>query len=171
LHDDHDDGVFVYRYDRICGNIPCPAKAICSFVESLAFSVGLLYSHTSERFSEYLSIYSAFACVTALSYIFSFLRKAPITIFLTAGLFPLIPGSGIYEAVFSFMFSGQTQAYLSALETLKLILAIVLGVVTMFELVKFKMTITTFSRSRKSRKINLLNFPTRFKGLNLEKRI
>ena len=163
---------------------------VCSFIGTIAFAaifrvppkqyvfcgiIGLLgwmlYSHTSERFSEYLSIYSAFACVTALSYIFSFLRKAPITIFLTAGLFPLIPGSGIYEAVFSFMFSGQTQAYLSALETLKLILAIVLGVVTMFELVKFKMTITTFSRSRKSRKINLLNFPTRFKGLNLEKRI
>lgn len=147
---------------------------VCSFIGTIAFAaifrvppkqyvfcgiIGLLgwmlYSHTSEHFSEYLSIYSASACVSALSYIFSFLRKAPITIFLTAGLFPLIPGSGIYEAVYSFMFSGQTQAYLSALETLKLILAIVLGVVTMFELVKFRMTITTFSRSRKSRKINL----------------
>jgi len=147
---------------------------VCSFIGTIAFAaifrvppkqyvfcgiIGLLgwvlYSQTSGSFSVYLSIYLASACVSALAFVFSILRKAPVTIFLTADLFPLIPGSGIYEAVFSFMFSSQKQAYLSALETLKLTLAIVLGVVTMFELVKFRMTITTFSRSRKSRKINL----------------
>ena len=73
---------------------------------------------------------SFFATVglTALSRIFSFLRKAPVTIFLITGIFPLVPGIGIYLTGYN-LFMGDKNATLSnGVQTIEIAIAMALGV-------------------------------------------
>lgn len=63
-----------------------------------------------------------------LSRIFSFARKAPVTVFLICGIFPLVPGAGIYYTGYNFFMGLDSLALEKGLETIKIAVAIALGI-------------------------------------------
>lgn len=55
--------------------------------------------------------------------------KCPITIFLISGIFPLVPGAGIYNTVYYLVTNQLSLASLKGMESIKIVFAIVLGIV------------------------------------------
>jgi uncharacterized membrane protein YjjB (DUF3815 family) len=60
-----------------------------------------------------------------LSRVFSFARRAPV--FLICGIFPLVPGAGIYYTGYNFFMGNDAMALEKGLETIKIAVAIALG--------------------------------------------
>lgn len=81
-----------------------------------------------------------------LSRVFSFARKAPVTVFLICGIFPLVPGAGIYYTGYSFFMGNDSGALEKGLETIKIAVAIALGIGIVQSLPPF-----LFRRPRKKR--------------------
>lgn len=54
-------------------------------------------------YSLVLSTFSASFLIAGLSHIQARISKAPVTIFLIAGILPLVPGVGMYQSVFYFI--------------------------------------------------------------------
>ena len=72
--------------------------------------------------------------VVLLSRFVAVAEHCPATIFVTAGIFPLVPGAGIYWACYYLVTSQFDQAGASGLSALQSIIGIVLGIVFIFEL-------------------------------------
>lgn len=76
-------------------------------------------------------VFASFVATIALAWlsrVFSFQRKAPVTVFLICGIFPLVPGAGIYYTGY-YIFMGQDGLALDkGMETLKIAVAIALGI-------------------------------------------
>ncbi len=66
--------------------------------------------------------------LTWLSRVFSFARKEPVTVFLICGIFPLVPGAGIYYTGYNFFMGQDSLALDKGLETIKIAVAIALGI-------------------------------------------
>ena len=75
--------------------------------------------------TEPVSIFFATVLVIILSRSFAVYKRCPVTVFLIAGIFPLVPGSGIYWTAFYVV----TRGFL----TFKDAVAIVLGILLVFE--------------------------------------
>ena len=60
--------------------------------------------------------------------VFAFWRKAPVTVFLITGIFPLVPGAGIYYTGYHLFMSDNSLALDKGLETIKIAVAIALGI-------------------------------------------
>ncbi len=73
----------------------------------------------------------AVVAVTLLARIFAVVRKGPVTIFLVPGIFPLVPGVGIYYTSYYFIVSEFAMASAKGVETLKVAVAITLGIMCM----------------------------------------
>lgn len=80
-----------------------------------------------------------------LSRIFSFARKEPVTIFLICGIFPIVPGAGIYYTGYHFFMSDNSLALSKGLETIKIAVAIALGIGIVLSLPRF---LFTFRRTK-----------------------
>lgn len=66
--------------------------------------------------------------LTILSRILSFTRKKPVTIFLIPGIFPLVPGAGIYYTAYYFISNLKNQFFSKTVETTLIAGAIALGI-------------------------------------------
>ncbi len=86
---------------------------------------------------------SFFAAVvlTLISRFFSFHRKEPVTVFLICGIFPIVPGAGIYYTGYHFFMSQNALALNKGLETMKIAVAIALGVGIVLSLPRFFFTL------------------------------
>lgn len=67
--------------------------------------------------------------VVFLSRVLSIRKKCPITVFLVAGILPLVPGAGIYHTVYYLVTDQLAKASLRGMESVKVAFAIVLGIV------------------------------------------
>lgn len=67
--------------------------------------------------------------VVLVSRIFAVWRKCPITVFLISGIFPLVPGAGVYYTMYYLVSNELTLAAIKGLESLKIAFGIVLGIV------------------------------------------
>ena len=66
--------------------------------------------------------------LTGCARFFSITHKAPVTIFLLPGIFPLVPGAGIYYTAYYFL-QGEQELFASkGGETFKVALALALGI-------------------------------------------
>lgn len=72
--------------------------------------------------------------LTVLSRTIASLRKNPVTIYLIAGIFPLVPGAGIYYMSYYFIMNKMDLCSASGMETIKVAGAIVLGIIFGFSL-------------------------------------
>ena len=72
--------------------------------------------------------------LTVFSRILSAIRRNPVTIYLIAGIFPLVPGAGIYYTSYYFIMNDMPQFSNYGMETIKVAGAIVLGIVFGFGL-------------------------------------
>ena len=62
------------------------------------------------------------------------LFRSPVTVFLISGIFPLVPGAGIYWTAYYVVTNELEQAGQRGFLTLKIAVAIVLGILLVFEL-------------------------------------
>ena len=66
--------------------------------------------------------------LTLVSRLFAILLKTPVTVFLLTGIFPLVPGAGIYYTAYYFL-QGEQELFASkGGETFKVALALGLGI-------------------------------------------
>ena len=66
--------------------------------------------------------------LTGCARLFSITHKAPVTIFLLPGIFPLVPGAGIYYTAYYFLQGEEVLFASKGAETFKVALALALGI-------------------------------------------
>ena len=59
---------------------------------------------------------------------FAIVRCAPVTLFLISGIFPLVPGAGIYYTAYAFITGDTVQCAAKGAETLKIAVALAMGI-------------------------------------------
>ncbi len=96
--------------------------------------------------------FAAVVVLTVMSRIFAVRRKTPVTIFLICGIFPLVPGAGIYYTAYNFIIGNNQMAVAKGVETIKIAVAIALAVVFTFSL---PTPVFRFAKSRKGKMIFL----------------
>ena len=72
--------------------------------------------------------------VILLSRLFAVRERCPVTIFLISGIFPLVPGAGVYWTAYYIVTNDLARASQTGFMALKMAVAIVLGIVFVFEL-------------------------------------
>ncbi|WP_346698301.1 threonine/serine exporter family protein [Catenibacillus scindens] len=88
----------------------------------------VLYWWLSGQRGVVVATFIAVVVITLLSRIFAIVRKAPVTIFLVSGIFPLVPGVGIYYTSYYLIMNELAMAGEKGMETLKIAVAITLGI-------------------------------------------
>ena len=66
--------------------------------------------------------------LTLLARLFAIWLKAPVTVFLLSGIFPLVPGAGIYYTAYYFIQNDNLQMAATAAETVKIAAALAIGI-------------------------------------------
>jgi len=116
-------------------NIHGPGIAICALGGMLTWFVYCICNYFGcDIYSSYF-----FAAVTAAIYseLMARIRKYPAISYLVVGIFPLIPGAGIYYAT-SFLLQGNKEAFSQkALETIGVAGVIAVGILMVSTLVRF----------------------------------
>ena len=69
-----------------------------------------------------------------LARILAVVRRCPSTVFLTGGIFPLVPGAGIYYTVYYFLLGESALCVEKGVETFKIAAAIAVGIVLVLAL-------------------------------------
>ena len=72
--------------------------------------------------------------VIILSRLSAVRARCPVTVFLISGIFPLVPGAGIYWTSYYLVTGQMAQAVSSGFVAVKAAVAIVLGIVFVFEI-------------------------------------
>lgn len=99
-----------------CGLCGCLTWGLCHLFEFLGIS-------------NMLSVLFSTFFLTVLTRILSILRRTPVTIYLTTGVLPLVPGAGIYyTSYYLIMDEARTAAYMG-LNAFKTAGAISLGII------------------------------------------
>ncbi len=87
------------------------------------------YIMTNNGFHLVLASCVATFCLTILGRVFAVIRKTPVTVYLLSGIFPLVPGAGIYYTAY-YLFIGNTDMFgFKGLETLEVAGAMVFGII------------------------------------------
>lgn len=91
---------------------------ICGLVGAVGWGVYIV--GTQMGYSEVLSTFIAAVVVSQSSYYLAKKRRAPVTVFLIAGIIPLVPGVGLYRTMYSLLFEDYTKALEYALVTFQM---------------------------------------------------
>ena len=106
-----------------------PARcAMIGGVGWLAYLLLLPYSSVS------IATFAATVIVILLSRWFAVREHCPVTIFLISGIIPLVPGAGIYRAAYYTVTNQLYLAVQTGFDAVKMAVAIVLGIVFVFEI-------------------------------------
>lgn len=79
------------------------------------------------------SVFTATLMVVFMSRILSVRKRCPSTVFVSTGIFPLVPGVGIYWTIYYIITNQLSAALQSGVSAIKAAVAIVLGITVMFE--------------------------------------
>ena len=92
--------------------------------------LGWIVYHTANmRVSAGVSAFLGALVVVLFSRMLTVRMKCPITIFLVSGIFPLVPGAGIYFTAYYFVTNHFARAAAQGMESVKIAFGIVLGIV------------------------------------------
>lgn len=94
----------------------------------------LMYSILIPFYSPPEATLFASAVVILLSRLFAVRGHCPVTIFLISGIFPLVPGAGVYWTAYYIVTNDVALAAQTGFTALKVAVAIVLGIVFVFQL-------------------------------------
>ena len=72
--------------------------------------------------------------MTLVARILSAVRRTPVTVFLLTGIFPLVPGAGIYYTSYYFIMGDMSRFSQYGISTVKVAGSIVLGIIFGFAL-------------------------------------
>ncbi|MDF2543224.1 MAG: hypothetical protein K0S47_2942 [Herbinix sp.] len=127
-------------------------QLIVSFIATIAFSVLFSVPRKEYLFCGicgviswffYLISYNVLSSVTYASLIativltlasrvFAVNRRVPVTVFLIAGIFPLVPGAGIYYTAYYIFANEINTAVSKGIETIGIAIAISFGIMLVF---------------------------------------
>ena len=111
------------RYYPYCGLIGASGWAVYVF----------LWMRTG-FWSEAVVVFLATVLVILMSRFFAVRERCPVTIFLICGILPLVPGAGIYWTCYYLVTGQLDKASTRGFSALKAAVAIVLGIVFVFEI-------------------------------------
>lgn len=106
-------------------NVPKRFYLSCGITGTLGW---LMFVMTKDFSSVEVASFLGALVVVLISRILTVYMKCPITIFLVSGIFPLVPGAGIYYTVYYLVTDQLSQAALKGIESVKIAFAIVLGI-------------------------------------------
>ena len=113
-------------------NVPKEQYLFCGLTGALGW---LFYLNVySLGQSIVIACFAATLVLTLVSRFFAVYRKMPITIFLISGIFPLVPGAGIYYTAYYMIINDNVLAFEKGMETAKIALVIALGIVFVLSL-------------------------------------
>ena len=108
-------------------NAPKKEVIYCGLTGALGWTI--YYAMTQNACNSVLAALTATFCLTILSRCFAVIRKNPVTMYVLPGIFPLVPGAGIYYTAY-YLFIGNTEmSGFKGLETLEIAGAIVFGII------------------------------------------
>ena len=81
-----------------------------------------------------LAAFLATVLVIILSRLVAVRERCPVTIFMVSGLFPLVPGVGIYWTIYELVMENMEGALRRGTAALQDAIAIVIGIIVVFEL-------------------------------------
>lgn len=113
--------------------VPRKYYAYCGFVGGAGwwlYSILLAYTHCTATEAAFF----ATTLVVLLSRFLAVWERCPATVFLTTGIFPLVPGAQIYWTAYNLVMNRPSEAADNGFAAIKAAVAIVLGIVLVFEL-------------------------------------
>ena len=113
-------------------NVPKQQYIYCGVTGGLGWLCYLMVNSIYP--SEVIASFVATFVLTSISRIFAVYRKSPVTIFLISGIFPLVPGAGIYNTAYHMIMSDNVLAFNTGIHTVKIAVAIALGILFVFSL-------------------------------------
>lgn len=117
--------------------IGAPKKYLfyCASIGSITWIVYYaFYNYTNGTVTESIATFLGTGVGILLSRVFAVRERCPVTIFLVSSIFPLVPGAGIFWTAFYFATNQLDLAGAKGFLAIKLALAIVLGIVLVFEI-------------------------------------
>ena len=126
------------RYEFYCGVIGGAGWFV--------YALLLEYVHMTPAGATFI----ATVVLTLLSRCAAVIEKCPVTVFQTTGIFPLVPGAGIYWTSYYLVAGDMALAAQNGFAAVKAAVAIVLGIIAVFELPNaFFLTICGKRRERR----------------------
>ena len=92
------------------------------------FSWGIFLALGALGMSEFLASAGAVVALTLLSRVLSVAMKLPATVFIVTGIFPIVPGAGIYYTAYGLITGDMALFQSRGMETLALAGAIAIGI-------------------------------------------
>ena len=105
----------------------------CGLVGAVGWVVYLLATSLGGLSAPVATLIAAIP-LTAIARWFAIAHKAPITLFLLCGIFPLVPGLGIYQTAYAMVNNATAEAGQIGFTTLKTAIAMVLAILLGLEL-------------------------------------
>lgn len=107
--------------------IPMRHYLACGFTGAVGWLVYILCTNLLLMSAPIATLVAALP-LTACARLFAIRHKAPVTLFLLCGIFPLVPGAGIYYTAYYFLRDDRTLFANKGVETLKIAVALALGI-------------------------------------------
>ena len=108
-------------------NAPKKEILYCGFTGAIGWIVYYMITQTGGHYV--LASLVATFCLTIFCRSFAVIRKTPVTVYLLPGIFPLVPGAGIYYTAY-YLFIGNNEMFgFKGLETIEIAGAIVFGII------------------------------------------
>ena len=104
----------------------------CGLTGAIGWMVYLLCLHLDS--GTVIANLVATLALTVIARSIASIRKNPVTVYLISGIFPLVPGAGIYYTSYYFIMNEMNQCSTAGMETVKVAGAIVLGIIFGFAL-------------------------------------
>ena len=106
----------------------CPRKSLpfCGLVGAVGwfvYELAVLYGADAAAAS-----LIAVIPLTLVSRLFAILLKTPVTVFLLTGIFPLVPGAGIYYTAYYFIQNNNALALSNGISTFKIAVVLATGI-------------------------------------------
>lgn len=111
--------------------VPFKYSPFCGLIGSIGW---ILHITIASKSSPPVAAFFATVVIILLSRWFAVRKRCPVTIFLISGIIPLVPSVGIYWASYYTVTDQLSKALSTGMSAFKVVVAIVLGIVFVFEL-------------------------------------
>ena len=111
--------------------VPSSQFLVCCLVGGIGWVV---YAVTLANSSAAVASFMATVVIVLLARILAVVRKVPTNVIMIPGIFPIVPGIGLYDMIYNLMIGDTASGVSQGLAVLKAIGAIVFGIIAVFSL-------------------------------------
>ena len=126
-------GIGTVAFGALFG-VPSKYYPYCGLIAASGWAVYVFLWMRTGFWSEAVVVFLATVLVILMSRFFAVRERCPVTIFLICGILPLVPGAGIYWTCYYLVTGQLDEASTRGFSALKAAVAIVLGIVFVFEI-------------------------------------